>query len=511
MPLDTAPQQNVNVVWAPQAGPQTAFVHCPIEEILFGGSRGGGKTDAALGFMAIKCMKYGKHHRGIFFRRELPQLDAVIARSQEIFLPLGAIYKESSKTWRFPNGATVRFRHLDRDSDHQKYQGQNFQTIAIEELTNFPDPKPLMKLKATLRSAQGVPCQMIATANPGGPGHSWVKKRYIDQNPLGWTPIRTKTARGSIRERVYIPSRVFDNKLLLDNDPDYVDRIVDSANGDENLEKAWLDGVWDIVEGAFFGEFSLAKHVIKNAELPDHWLRFRCGDWGSAKPFAFYWAAVASEAWMHPKGRLIPKGAIVFYREHYGVKLDKDGDFKPNVGVKLPAEQVGSTLVEIERGMPPPLYGVIDPAAHSSDGGPSIAERIARGSAGKIMFRSADNKRVPGRGAMGGWDQMRQRLRGEDNGDGQTRPMVYFMEQCIHAIRTIPMMQHDADNIEDVDTDGEDHPADAIRYGLMSRPYAAPTPERLKPMQGIESMTMSALWEQQMADLESASSYGRRV
>ena len=501
-----------NIVWSPQEGPQAALVHCPVEEIFFGGSRGGGKTDAAIGFCAIKSLKYGRQHKAIFFRRELPQLDAVIARSKEIYEPLGATYNESKKTWTFKNGATVRFRHLDRDSDAGKYQGQNNQTLCFEELTQFPSPKPVLKLKATLRSTAGVPCQMLATGNPGGPGHSWVKKRYIDPNPLGWRPIRILNEKtGRYRERVYIPSRLVDNRLLVEADPEYEDRIVDSANGDDQLLKAWLDGVWDIVEGAYFSEWDSRKHVIPTCSLPDHWLRFRCGDWGSAKPFSFHWAAVASEGYELPNGRWIPKGAVVFFEEYYGIKYDSNGEFQPNVGLKLFAEAVGRNLADIEKNMPKIAYGVLDPAAFATDGGPSIAERIWRGSSQKVMFRPADNKRTPGRGAMGGWDQLRSRLAGEDFGDGLKRPMVYWMDKCVHAIRTIPMLQHDENNIEDVDTDGEDHAADGIRYGLMSRPYISRAPNPKRPIAGIEQATLGELFKQREQDVDEASLYGRRI
>lgn len=499
--------QKLEVVWKPQAGPQEALIHCPVEEILFGGARGGGKTDAALGLVGIKGEKYGKGSKAVFFRRELTQLDAVIARSQEIFKPIGWEYKEFNKQWTAPNGATCKFRHLERDSDAEKYQGHDYSTLIFEELTNFPSPTPIMKLKGTLRSARGVPCQMIATANPGGPGHLWVKRRYIDPAPMGWKIIQQLDKfSGKTLERVYIPSRLTDNKILTDNDPNYIARL--AQTGSEQLVKAWLHGLWDVVDGAFFDGWDSGKHVLRTGAVPEHWNRFRCGDWGSARPAAFYWGAIASEPWISPCGKLVPKNAIVYYNELYTVAFDENGDFVPNKGTKTYAEEVGRQLAALEQGMPPVQYGVIDPSATSNDGGPSIAERIYRGSGGKVMFRPADNKRVPGRGALGGWDQMRARLAGEDIGDGTIRPMVYFMDTCIHAIRTIPMMQHDPDNLEDMDTEGEDHACDAIRYGLMSRPYAAPGKEPRRAARGIEEMRMDELWAHHAQQLESGRNQG---
>lgn len=459
-----APNSDVDVIWRPQEGPQTAFVHCPVPEILFGGSRGGGKTDGVLGRFALKAAKYGRGVKGIMFRRELPQLDAAIVRSHEIFAPIGGAYKDSTKTWHFPNGAFMRFRHLDRDSDAEKYQGSDWTDLMVEEIQNFPSLKPIMKLKATLRSARGIPCQMVATANPGGPGHLAVKKRYIDPAPMGWKVIKetskildpkSKKLIEVASERIYIPSRVFDNKLLLKNDPGYIARLAET--GSEEQVKAWLYGLWDVVDGAFFTEWDSTRHIVKQAALPAHWLRFRAGDWGSARPFCFLWIAIASEGHSLPCGTHIPRGAAVVYHEWYGVRLDNNGEFLPNQGLKMFAEEVGRCIRDLEAQQPPVQYGVLDPSAFREDGGPSIAERIYRGSDARAFFRRADNTRVPGRGAMGGWDQVRARLRGEDLGGPRRVPMLYVMDSCVHLIRTLPMMQHDADNVEDLDSEGEDH------------------------------------------------------
>jgi hypothetical protein len=135
----------------------------------------------------------------------------------------------------------------------------------------------------------------------------------------------------------------------------------------------------------------------------------------------------------------------------------------------MTAEQVAEGIRDRERDDPKPkdgqMLGVADPAIFAEDGGPSIAQRMVR--AARVMFRPGDNKRVPLRGAMGGWDQLRARL----IGDGDGRPMIVFFSTSIHAIRTLPILQHDPNRAEDVDTEGEDHCADEIRYACMSRPY----------------------------------------
>jgi hypothetical protein len=196
--------------------------------------------------------------------------------------------------------------------------------------------------------------------------------------------------------------------------------------------------------------------------------RFRSADWGSAKPFSVGWWAVVSDSYRTPEGVWLPRGAIVRYREWYGMKPGK-----PNVGLKLTASEVGKGIVQRDGGKRQD-YGVLDPAAFSQDGGPSIAERMSLEGA---HFRRADNARVSRRGAMGGWDAMRQRLLGDEDG----RLMAYCFQTCVDSIRTIPVLQHDADTPEDLDTDGEDHAADDWRYACMSRPWVRVVEKPRKP------------------------------
>jgi hypothetical protein len=312
-----------------------------------------------------------------------------------------------------------------------------------------------------------VPVGFRATGNPGGPGHQWVKQRYIDPAPLGWKSITEAyrnpwTGETVTRDRVYIPSRVADNRYL---GADYVANL--QMSGTPQLVRAWLEGDWSVVEGAFFPEWSNARHVVRPFEIPRDWLRFRSADWGSASPFSIGWWAVAGDDWTTPAKAgviRIPRGALVRYREWYGAS-------GPNTGLKLPAEDVADRIRALEKDDGKIAYGVLDPSAFASDGGPSIAERMARRG---VYFRPADNARVAQRGAMGGWDQLRAPLRG----DGE-RPGIYFFATCADAIRTIPALQHDAGRPEDVDSASEDHAADDVRYACMSRPYIPrPLPPR---------------------------------
>jgi hypothetical protein len=448
------------VIWEAQPGPQTALISCPVFEVFFGGARGGGKTDGVLGDFLEHADAYGEHAVGLMVRRTRTELVETIERSRQIYQPLGWVFHEQDKQWRAPNGARLRFAYLERDADAMAYQGHNYTRLYVEEIGNFPSDKPILKLMATLRSGAGVPVGFRATGNPGGPGHQWVRARYVDPAPMGMRVIRDALTG---LERVFIPSKVGDNKYLGE---DYVARL--RASGSPELVRAWLHGDWSVIEGAFFECWSNDKHVIRPFEIPGDWLRFRAIDWGSAAPASVGWWAVVGDDYQLPEGPTLPRGALVRYREWYVAS-------GPNTGLKLPADAVALGILEREsvRERVAIKYSVMDPAAFAVDGGPSIAERMA---VVGVHCHRADNKRVSQKGALGGWDQMRARLIGTDG-----VPMIYCFSTCTDSIRTVPALQHDPDRPEDVDTDGEDHAADEWRYACMSRPWVPRKVEEQKP------------------------------
>lgn len=452
-----------HVLWSPQEGPQTALLECPIFEVFYGGARGGGKTESSIGDWLEHSSTYGEAAVGIFVRRKFKQLAEVIARTKQMFPKLGGKYNEQKAEWKMANGARLKFVYLERDSDAEEYQGHNYTRVYVEEVTNFPLPGPIDKLRATLRSGSGVPVGMRLTGNPGGPGHNWVKKRYIDPDKKGYKVI-TEECEVEIDgvksmvslDRVFIPSKLGDNMLLMRNDPTYVLRLRQS--GSEALVKAWLEGNWDIVDGAFFDEFSEHLHVRPRDLIryaTPQTLRFRSFDWGSARPFSVGWWAVCDGTWGD-----LPRGALFRYREWYGAK-------GPNVGLKMTAKEVEEGILELE-GDERIRWAVADPSIFIRNGGPSIAESML-----KCKWRKADNKRQPG------WEMLRARLVGDwfDTDEGRVRkPMMYFADNCEDTIRTLPVLQHDDKDTEDLDTDGEDHAADEIRYAVMSRPWAPAGP-----------------------------------
>lgn len=438
------------VIWQPNPGPQTALISCPVFDVFYGGARGGGKTEGSIGDWLEHAQTWPDAN-GIFLRRTHKQLEEVIARTKELFPKLGAKFREQQSEWMMPNGARLKFRYLEKDTDADEYQGHNYTRVYVEEATNFPDPAPINKMRATLRSAKGVPCGIRLTGNPGGPGHHWVKKRYIDPAPGGYQILEERYFNPILKiwqsiERVFIPSKVSDNPPLMLNDPAYIMRLQQS--GSAQLVKAWLDGDWNIIIGAFFDTFRGEKHVVSaawQAAIPNTALRFRSFDWGSAKPFSVGWYALSDGTWG------LPRGALFKYREWYGSSA-------PNVGLKLDAELVAKGILAREKGELI-KYGVADPSIFQRDGGPSIAERML---VAGCSWRRGDNKRKVG------WDQLRRFLDGEAD-----IPLLYFSEVCEDTIRTLPILQHDENDAEDVDTDGEDHSGDETRYAVMSRPWLA--------------------------------------
>lgn len=471
----------------PQPGPQTEAIRKHnIDELFFGGAVAGGKSDYLLGDFAQDVPNYGSAWRGILFRKTYPELEELIQRSQEIYPPWfpGVEYKQSDKTWYWPTGATLKLRYIENQNDWARYWGHQYTWIGWDELPLWPNLTAYHKLKARLRSAHNIPNKRIrSTGNPGGPGHHAVMNYFgIDRYPLGGEVLRDE--RGV--SRMFIRSKVTDNKILLGNDPGYIDRL--KGMGSEALVRAWLDGDWSIIAGAFFDNWSPEKHVIRPFTIPDHWLRFRSFDWGSARPFSVGWWAVVSENYIHD-GKLLPQGALVRYREWYGMK-----EGEPNVGLKMPVEDVARGIVARTR--EPIAYSVADPAIFAEDGGPSFAERMAKAVPTKdkkgynLIFKPADNKRVAGQGHIGGWDQVRGRLDGMDG-----NPMLFTFDTCHHFIRTLPALQHDENRPEDVDTNSEDHAPDEARYACMSRPWIKPKPEGKQEID-TSLPTMDELWEE---------------
>ncbi len=385
-----------------------------------------------------------------------------------------------------PGGGRVAFAYLDSVNDAAEYQGRNLTDAWVDEAGHYPDAAPIDRLFGVLRSADGVPVQMVVTANPGGVGQHWLAGRYrLIPFPDGPQVLTRELPDGSSHKMCVIPSRLTDNRILLEADPGYVSRL--QLVGSRTLVRAWLEGDWSAVEGAFFDVWDPIRHVVAPFAVPAHWLRFRSLDWGSAKPFSVGWWAVAGEdvaACGDGGPRIVPKGALVRYREWYGASA-------PNKGLRLTVADVAKGILARDGAGEKFAYSVADPSIFAEDGGPSRAEVFAdRG----VQFDPADNRRVRGAGFIGGWDEVRQRLKGES----PARPMLAVFDTCRDFLRTFPVLPHDPKHVEDVDTNAEDHVADETRYACMSRPWIQTAPQErpkkaddYRPSRGDSASQMS--------------------
>ena len=302
----------------------------------------------------------------------------------------------------FPNGARITYAYLERDTDAEAYQGWSTTRVYIEEAGNFPSPAPILKLMATLRRIAGVPVGDAPDRQSWRrKRYQWLRSRYIDPAPLGWRVLRDATG----LERIYIPSRVADNLYL---GSDYVQRL--QASGSPELVRAWLFGDWTVVGGAFFSEFSADRHIWRHARCPITGRGFARSTGARLGRSPCTGGPSVTATALRPD---IARSCLVCYREWYGMKPGE-----PNVGLRMTAEQVAVGIRDGERDDPKPKDGGFvgvkaDPAIFAEDGGPSIASRMTQ--AARIVFRPADNKRVPQRGARWaagirfapGWSVMR--------------------------------------------------------------------------------------------------------
>ncbi len=459
-------------------------------EMLFGGSVGGGKSHV----MRVAAILWCAAIPGLqvyLFRRISDDLIKNHMEGPKGFPVLLArwvidkLVEIVEGEIRFWNGSKIYLCHCKDEKDRFKYLGAEIHVLLIDELTTFTD-MIYRFLRGRVRMVginlpeqyKGLFPRIVASSNPGNIGHQWVKRTFIDDAVPMEIRQAPPTEGGMLRQ--YIPAKLADNPSMVEDDPLYEKRL--SGLGSEALVKAMKDGDWNVIAGAYFDCWETDKHVIKPFAIPSHWTKFMSMDWGSSAPFSVGWWAVSDGSPL-ADGRLYPTGAMIRYREWYGAS-------EPNVGIKLTAEQLAEGIAQREitepyraNGERPILFRVADPSCWKVDGGPSIAERIARKG---LTLRPADNSRV------NGWDQVRARLQGdEDSG-----PMIYCFETCVDTVRTIPVLQHDEDKPEDVDTDGEDHAADEWRYACMARPYTrkSVTPA---PIRGITDITMNELWKAQ--------------
>lgn len=429
------------------------------KHIAYGGARGGGKSHA----VRQKAVGMGFRYLGIrigIVRRTYPELLRNHIEPLKEILHAGnpdkkkraATYNQTDKIMRLKGGSTITFLYCDNERQLGRFQGLEFDVLFIEEATQFPE-EWLKKMVACVRGVNEFPKRIYYTCNPGGQGHGYIKRLFIDKRyERGENP----------EEYSFIKALVTDNKALMEKDPHYIQQLEALP---KKLREAWLNGSWDIFEGQFFEEFiaqvpeetakemgltpdELKKrrqwtHVIEEFKVPKSWPVVRSFDWGYSKPFSCGWWAVDFD------------GCIYRIAELYGCTGE------PNEGVKWEPNRVFEKIKEMENSHPNlvgrKITGVADPAIWDAETGQSIEEVAASHG---IYFSKGDNKRIPG------WMQMHYRLAFDENG----YPMMYVFENCKAFIRTIPLLTYDQTHVEDIDTSLEDHVADESRYFCMSRP-----------------------------------------
>ena len=417
---------------------QREFLFDTHRYIAFGGARGGGKSFAVRLKAALMCLYY-PGIRIMIVRRTYPELRQNHIIPMKAMIGKCATFKESTKDMTFRGGSVISFRYCRNVSDLDKFQGTECDGLFIDEATQFTE-EMYDRMRACVRGVNNFPKRIYLTCNPGGRGHGWVKRLFIDRamNP------------GENREDYFfIKSLVTDNKALMKKDPDYVRKLEALP---PKLRRAWLEGDWNIFEGQFFEEFSddpdhytdrRHTHVIEPFEIPRDWTIYRSFDFGYSKPFSCDWWAIDYD------------GRAYLILQLYGCTGT------PNEGVKWNPDRIFREIHRIETEhrwlKDKTIFGVADPSIWDASRGDAIIEAADRA---LVHFQPGDNKRLPG------WMQCHYRLAFDSEG----YPMVYFFNTCKDAIRTLPLLTYSEKSPEDLDTDGEDHFADSFRYFCMCRP-----------------------------------------
>ena len=418
---------------------QKLFLADQHRHVAYGGARGGGKSWAVRVKAVLLCLKWPGIKILIVRKTYKELINNHIVPLQQLLPPGVARYNKTEKVFTFCNGSTIWFGYCNNDADLDRYQGAEYDVIFFDEATQLQESW-LKKINLAVRQPNGLPKRTYYTCNPGGASHNYIKRLFIErkyegaENPDNYS---------------FTQALVTDNKVLMEMTPEYKAELEALP---PKLKEAWLYGSWDIFEGQFFEDFMDRPdhyadrqwtHVIEPFEIPEGWKLYRSFDWGYNKPFSCGWWAVDYD------------GVIYRILELYGCGKT------PNEGVKWTPPRVFAEIHRIEsehrwlKGKK--IIGIADPAIWDAETGESIADTAAKH---QVFFTPGDHKRIPG------WMQMHYRFAFDENG----YPMLYVFRNCKAFIRTIPLLQYDEHKPEDLDTDGEDHVADEVRYFCMSRP-----------------------------------------
>lgn len=426
-------------VWTPHPGPQTELLMRIEDEILFGGARGGGKSDG--GRVWLTDHIDNPQYRALIIRKNADDLSDWVDKARYWYEPMGATfaYKPAVITW--PSGAVFKTGHLKDADAYTKYQGHEYQRMLIEEATQIPDEKRYIQLIGSCRSTvDGIKPEILLTANPGNIGHQWVKARFIDPAPPN-TPFRDKNGRSFI----FIPSTIDDNPTLTQKDPGYVRYLDSIKETDENLWRAWRYGDWSIFVGQVFNKFRVDTHVIPRMPISLKDCRKIVGfDWGYNAPGAAVFIAVT------PKNRWGVRHYIQ-YREIYQNQND------PSQWAEQLAQFMavdGIDWMVLPHDCYNQVHGLKSIEKEFKEAMPNV--KFIRG---KTLSKGARHQRVA---------IMQQVLNVHENERGFGSPQFQMLQRCTESIRTLPNLVYDEKDIEDIDTDGEDHLYDACSLALMT-------------------------------------------
>lgn len=404
---------------------------------FYGGAKGGGKSKGLQLIMLLRRFKF-PGSTGAIFRRTYPELEGNHIRPLFAAFPmLREYWNEGKKLLTLPNGSTLQFCHCNNESDVDLYQGREFHDLAIDEAGQWPESMFRRLLGSNRSSQSGILPRTMLTGNPGGIGHGWLKRVFIEkrlnerENPLDYS---------------FIQALVDDNQALMDNDPSYVNRLESEPN--EALRKAYRYGDWDIFAGQFFQEISREVHLIDPFPIPNHWNRFGSYDYGFNHPAAFGWFANDSDGNTYLTRELVQNGLRV---DEFAAKLNKFDDTK--LLNPIPAGLDCWTQRSVLRDDRQP---------------PTVAEEFSRHG---IQLERAVVDRVQGAAQLRSYLAWKNRP--------LNKPRLYIFKTCPVSFDTISRMVHDPNKPEDVlkidATEGDplsgDDAYDMIRYGLMSRPH----------------------------------------
>jgi hypothetical protein len=466
------------IIWEPFPGAQRKFLTCPTWECLLHGNRGGGKTDVLImDYLQGVGRGYGQDYKGLLLREATTELGDVISKCKK-WIPRifpSAKYNGSRKIWTFEGGETLWLNYARTLDDYEQYHGHEYPWIGWEELTNHPMPEVYLKLMSCNRSSNpNIPKKYRATCNPSGPGHQWVKSRFIDAVSAGKIlreelEVEYPDAKGNtiktkfIVTRTHVQSRASENQALMSADPLYMAKIFSLTQDNEMLRKAWIEGSWDLIMGGFFTDvWDKNIHILEPFSIPRSWKLSRSFDWGSSKPWAVTYGFEANgEQPDYDDLPYIPAGSVIIPTEIYGWNGNvNEGDRATSQEIAQRVMSVDDALfVEYGLRCSP---GPADTAIWEVRDGASIASNMnSLGCRWTKAYKGSGSR-------ISGWAIIRQMLGSAKRGD-TTSPHLYFFNAAAHHIRTLPVMQRDEKNPEDIDTDLEDHAMDSLRYFLTRK------------------------------------------